>query len=146
MLKYVPADCYDLPKKFKDVSPYIINLEKKLFHDVIYEGREILEFGDSFIENSEEKYIFEDPEFDDLVFEFEQKANRINEGDMSVISTMENPKIMNYILESKGLKKRKRDLKDFLDDSVCLNDSVMERNEKNDRASMRFDLILNLKQ
>lgn len=145
MLKHVPGDCYDLPRKFKEPSPYIINLEKKLFHDLIYEGREILEFGDSFVEIEGEEYLFEDKEFDDLVFEFLFKAERINEGDMSVLSTFENPKIMNLLLESKGILKKKKDLNFYLNDLSSPTKSIQEKNQKHDKSSMQFDLILNLK-
>jgi hypothetical protein len=111
---------------------------------VIYEGRELLEFGDSFVDAPDEAYVFEDPEYADLVEEFLGKNKYLEDGEYCVVSSLENPRILE-LMKEKGGKQKIGDISQYLDSG---NDGelVVEKNKTVDKSSMRFDMILNMKQ
>ena len=83
LINISPHPLPHLKEKHRKVAPVLTLMERKLFHDLIYEGKEILEFGDEIDDmiktQKQEDYLFEDDEYYDLVEEFLERNQVLKE-------------------------------------------------------------------
>lgn len=73
----LPLEYSNLDNKVKEEIFDVINIERKVFHDLIEEGKEILEFGDDLKDDTYEMYLFDNPEYSQLVSEFLKKSEEM---------------------------------------------------------------------
>lgn len=143
----MPKEFMTLPKKHSLLALETINIEKKIFYDLIEEGKEILEFGDDLENEKYDNYLFDDPDYKHLVMEFmtksvelklknseenkvENEGNQENENNEYKITLNSNEE------EDEEIKNEESPQDKSLNNQVNLN---------KDRKSVFFGLILNLK-